>query len=406
MSSLLEGAAPVWPDAVREYVEYKQETAYRLLGDMTGKDGDPEAVREMLIGKRVPSVKQTPEQVRDELKLAGKFSPEAWEKVKHQIKQVEAAPRTIPTPTRYEDPKTYKLMNEFRLIIMERAAKVGRPIDFPPFLASLPSGDVNARISVIPESEQPVLFFEQGLIQFLLDFAALASWVVPVLPPEDLSDKTLATIPPHHTMRFEGSTYFASSLRSYVVDGNPAVGSVLVPPRPENAFLYEVLFMRMMMFVFIHEFQHLRLGHLARKDTSKESLWKCEYEADIAAATFITDIMGGWALSFWACDLVLIAFNFLDRALAVFEFGDNKISWISQTHPESISRRKALFDSVGAGVSRGSRAAGGNLFAMDQALFQRIWLIIAPGFVSAHLSGVRPSPMWSEKMARSMKLAI
>lgn len=74
MSSLLNDAVPVWPNEVRDYVEYKQETAYRLLGDVIGGTSDPEAVREMLIRKRVPSVKQTPEEVQKELGLTGKFS--------------------------------------------------------------------------------------------------------------------------------------------------------------------------------------------------------------------------------------------------------------------------------------------------------------------------------------------
>jgi hypothetical protein len=399
-----DGGAPIWPTKARDYVEYKQEKAYRDLGDRLGDGSCPQAIYERLMSGRGASEKQTPEEVRDELKLGDKFSPEHWEQVKRRIKEVEETPRNFPAPTRYEDQRMYKLMNEIRLIIIERAAKVGCPIKFPPFLATLPSGDVNAQIAFPPESKQPVLFFEQGLVWFLLNFAALASWVVPIVPPEDLSDRTLANIRPQYNDCTEQVAIFASSLSSYIADGNPLATKAILGPRPQNAFLNEILFMRMMMFVLVHEFKHLELGHLARKDTSKDAMWNCEYEADIAATTFVTQILGGWGLSFWACDLALIAFNLLDRALGAIEFGDNKLAWISQTHPEPIARRNALFGYVGVGVPIEERAAGGNLFAMDQALFQRVWELIAPGFVEAHLAGSRPSPIWSEKIARSLAL--
>lgn len=405
MPSLPSSAVPVWPDAVRKYVEYEQEKAYRHLGDISGKSGDPKAIRDALVGESLPKAEETPEAVATKLGLTGKFTPEQWEKVRQQIAQVKAAPKNIPAPTRYEDLRNYLLMNEFRLIIMERAAKAGRPVIFPPFLATLPSGDVNANIGFPPGARDPVLFFEQGLVRFLFDFAGIVSWVVPALPPENLSDETFAAIRPRHTMPFEASALFASSLRSYVVNGNPLLGSVLVPRREENAFLADVLFMRMMMFVFMHEYSHLRLGHLTRTDTRKEAQWQCEYEADIAAATFLTGVFGGWALSVWACDLALIAFNFLDRALGVFEFGAKKTWWISKTHPSALSRRDALFKKLGAGIPEGARAAGGNLFAMNQALFQRLWEIAVPQFVEEHNGGAQPSPLWAEKMEKSMALA-
>jgi hypothetical protein len=405
-SRMIDGGAPIWPTKTRDYVEYQQEKAYRELGDRLGDGSSPEAVYERLMSGRGAGEKQTPEQVRDELKLTGRFSPEDWEQVKRRSKEVEEIPRNFPAPTRYEDQRMYKLMNEIRLIIIERAAKVARPIKLPPFLATLPSGDVNAQIAFAPESKQPVLFFEQGLVWFLLNFSALASWVMPILPPEDLGDRTLANIRPQYNDCTEQVAIFGASLSSsYIVDGNPLATKAVLGPRPQNAFLKEILFMRMMMFVLVHEFKHFELGHLTRKDTSKDSMWQCEYEADLASAVFVTRIMGGWGLSFWACDLALIAFNLLDRALGAIEFGDNKLTWISRTHPEPIARRDALFGSIGAGVWIEERAAGGNVFAMDQALFQKVWELIGPGFIAAHRAGSRPSPICSEKIARSLTLA-
>jgi len=335
--------------------------------------------------------------------IRDKFTPEQWKDVERKIAELNATPRIDPALTRFEDPKTYRMMTEFRAMIMDRAEKVGCPIDFPPFLATLPSGDVNARIVQVPGSKQPVLFFEQGLVQFLIDFAALVSWVMPVLPMENLNDWVLGAIPTPRTIPADGLRFFTASLRSYVVDGNPAAGSLMVPPRPENDFLHMVLFKQMMKFVFLHEFHHLDLGHLQLKDTSTAASYGCEFEADIAAARFLAGTLGnGWALSFWACDLVLIAFNLLDQALGVYAFGDYNTQWISETHPSATSRREFLLARVGAGVANGSLAAGRHLYQMNETLFDRLWEMIVPEFAKEHMSGVRPSPMWSEKIEGSL----
>jgi hypothetical protein len=400
-------AIPVWPEEVRRYVEYRQEVAYRQLGDRMGIAGDPDIVRDRLLGGRRATAKEAPEKVRDQFGLKDQFTPQDWERVKQAIARQEAEPSLTPAPTRFEDERTYRLMNEIRVLIIERARKIGHQIDFPPFLATLPSGDVNARISVPPGSSQPVMFFEQGLVQFLLDFAALAVWVAPDLPKGDFGDAVLAGLTPRHTMPPQASMHFQQSLMSYVVSGNPASGAVVVPPPQHALFLFESLFMYMMMFVLLHELEHLRRGHLAAQDFSKDALYAREFEADLGAGALVTRLgasSGAWGLSFWACDLVLIAFNFLDRTLGFFSFGDRKLSWISQTHPEAIRRRQALHSGIGSGVPTQARAAGGNVAAMNQALFQRLWEIALSQFgtfVPLQAAGKRPSPIWSERIERS-----
>lgn len=398
------GTDLVWPDDAREYVEYRQETAYRLLGDRIGIGDDPEAVRQKLIGKRPSTVKLSPEALRDKLGLTEKFGRKDWARMKRLIARDEASPTLTPPATRFEDPITYRLMYEVRRIVNDDIRRFGTGTKFPVFLASLPSGDMNARISPVPKTKQPILFFEQGLFQFLRDFAALASWAAPELPPEGYTDPVLVAIAQKHTMPVPASELFGSSLYSYVVEGNPGVGAPRVPPPEANAYLMEVLFIWMMKFVFLHEFAHIVHGDLEKTYTSRDASWNCEYSADISAVGFLTEVSGitdNWGLAFWACDLVLIAFNFLDRALALFEFGGG-IKWISETHPQSIERRRMLHACVPPNVPDRARKAGGNLAAMDEAMFQRLWEITVPQFMYERSRGARPSPLWSERIARSM----
>ena len=82
----------------------------------------------------------------------------------------------------------------------------------------------NASIMVEPETESPVIFFEQGLFQFT--YKTLLCWLPGLCHPFQLltlyRDEALA----HHRgpvlqFAFEASESFAGSLYTYVVSGTP-----------------------------------------------------------------------------------------------------------------------------------------------------------------------------------------
>jgi hypothetical protein len=173
------------------------------------EDG-PDAVRQKLIGKRLPGVKLSPEALGGKLGLTDKFGPEAWAHMKRQIAHDQARPTAIPAQTRFEDPITYRLMYEVRRFVNDDILKFGkRSANFPTLLASLPSGDINAHISPVSKTKHTVLFFEQVLFQFLRDFAALASWAAPGLPPTGFTDVELAAIHQKHTVPLQASGFFS-----------------------------------------------------------------------------------------------------------------------------------------------------------------------------------------------------
>ena len=45
-----------------------------------------------------------------------------------------------------------------------------------------------------------------------------------------------------------------------------------------------------------------------------------------------------WAVTLWACDLVLTAFNFLDRVIGFLQFGPTRLARISRPTPNAVSR--------------------------------------------------------------------
>ena len=88
-----------------------------------------------------------------------------------------------------------------------------------PYVASLPSGDVNAHIVVEPMTRVPVIFFEQGLMQFIHDFGTVIAWATPTIPPSALSDdEVIISMPRSCTMPEVASTSFFNLLHAYVIE--------------------------------------------------------------------------------------------------------------------------------------------------------------------------------------------
>ena len=107
----------------------------------------------------------------------------------------------------------------------------GRPGDGRrPLLATLPLGDINALIEDVPGDDTRILFFDQGLFQFLVDFCAVVSWAVPPLGHAEFSDeRMLARLPNQHMMPMQASMFFAAALRAYILSGSPVAEQSGIP---------------------------------------------------------------------------------------------------------------------------------------------------------------------------------
>jgi hypothetical protein len=262
---------------------------------------------------------------------------------------------------------------------------------------------VNARITEEPRTRAPIIFFEHGLFRFLYDFAKLTAWATLPLSPKQLSDDSaLANLARRYTMPFQASEFFAASLYAYVVSGSPISTSSPIPEPTDNLPVSIVLLNHMERFVIAHELAHIHEHHL-----EEPFAWQQEYEADALSlglvSTLAHDNYGSWAIGYWACELVLIAFNFLYRAIGLLAFGpEKKLQWISKTHPDPLSRREHLRGIwLEPNVPEIGIAAARELCGMTEALFQRLWEISFPLLAISYQQGARPSPMWNEHIKHS-----
>ena len=340
-------------DRVRDFVASYQEREYRRLAGAMGLGNDPRAAFEKLTGTRDAG--------------SGGFEHPAL----HRAMLV-----------------TFDLMQrEMEALDMERLPS--------PWLATLATGDVNARIVAEARTRAKVMFFEHGLFRYFFDIAKLAAWAAPPLSDAQLSDDAaLARLQPRHTMPPQASSYFVATLFAYAASGTPMASASPIPDPGHNQSLAIMLLNHMERFVMAHEIAHLVRGHLDEAPAPRQ-----EFEADASSLMLVTLLAErhhrSWALGYWASELALVAMNFLYRAVGVVEFGPVRLGWASKTHPDPLARREALrgiwleprMPPAGVLAARG-------VCGMTEALFQRLWEFAVGVLALEHQRGARAAASW------------
>jgi hypothetical protein len=166
----------------------------------------------------------------------------------------------LPTPD--EDRLRYPVVRTFFEGGCNAFRDRGHELKAPPLLATLPSGDVSARVGTDPGTGARVFFFDQGLFQFPFDFASVAAWAVVPLDARKLGyDALLARLSHRYTMPRHASELYIGSTEAYLVSGSPLARPVPHTPPPHNLYCYVTLTMQMLVFVNAQELAHLLLDH-------------------------------------------------------------------------------------------------------------------------------------------------
>ena len=295
-------------------------------------------------------------------------------------------------------------------------ASLDRHGEFPqsvPLVATLPSGDVNARLLLVPGSNTVVVLFEQGLFNLFFEFAKLVAWSVPPLDPTDFAhDPSLATGSLDIAMPPDQARSFYNTLYAYVVGGNPLRGSTRIEKPVHNLFVAASLLQEMEFFVMAHELAHLTEGHLAKLSPSSEESWQQEYESDEHAVHACSrrahETSGSSILAWWAADVVLGLFFLLGYAVAQLEFAA-PVSWISQTHPNPMQRQSALRRKPQLFIddlSPDRLVKVGALCGATQKIMTYFAARIKTDFAEFNRQGTRPFPTWKEQIANSVRARV
>ena len=311
-------------------------------------------------------------------------------------------------PTPLEDPRMYTVMTQVFAGLSRECDDFGTTPLPHPFFATLPAGDIDATTVEEPSTKTPVVFFEQGLFSFFYDMAKLMAWAAPPLTEAQLTDDVkLAEIRNSFTMPMHATEYFVGTLSAYAQSGSPVAESTPIPEPEHNLYLSVNLLNQMVRFAMGHE-----LAHIRERDGEKPQTPELEYHADSLAVSLVTTLAdnyhGSWAVGYWGCELALVALNLLYKTIGLFTFGvgAERLTWISQTHPEPLKRRENL-----RGIWLNPRspkpgvAAARMVSAMMEALFKRLWEIGSPGFFLLYERGERASPRWRNTVERLKAVA-
>jgi hypothetical protein len=343
------------PSEVQALIRGEQERGYRNLAIKLGLGADPHKAYEYLSGSHPPTTSHSP----------------------------------------YENPNGYQIMAMYLSNILTALTAAEVPWTGPePALATLPSGNVSAQVRIGPTTRVPVIFFEQGLFNFLYDYCHLIGWAVPPIPSSQLSDEALTGLVHRYTMPTQASESFVASMYAYVFEGNPLVGRQKVPAPSHNIPLCMALLALMECFVMGHEMAHIKAGHL-----TNPSGGKAEFEADLSSLRLVTFMTFhddlGWGFGYWACELAVLAFHLLYRSIRVAAFGGKDVIWTDSAHPEPVVRRDMLRQMwLEPGMPETGIMAARELCGMSDALIQVLWEFVSIPLVGSYEEGARPSPMW------------
>nr|WP_319382389.1 hypothetical protein [uncultured Roseibium sp.] len=389
-----------WPEDVLATIRYRQSTSYREVSRALGIKGGAAAAFEHL--RETPRPGLTPEQFRDYMGWQSLFSDEELEAAKQTIADSDAAEPELPQFDLEDDlvrQRWFRIQN----VLEEQALRhVGQPLHMLPYIATLPEGDINARVVPTLDGDNYVIFYDHGMMRYLRDFAALACWVAPPIDPVALlDDRAIAQLPRSHTLPPGTIDVCLNTLRRYIYEGTPEADAPYVSPPEWNRHLFVPVFQNMLSFVVAHEQGHVRLGHFATNRFGPVP----EGEADGNAAFLISyqSMLGGqsWSVPFWCADLALIAFRMLDHALCVLEHGKTGLPWKDEIYPAPEERRTSLTNYVPDDIPDISRLATGSLIGMNNSLFAMVEEQVTLFLVSDYTKGLRPSPLWNGRVRRT-----
>jgi hypothetical protein len=394
-----------WPPETRKSVEARQEKHYRKLSDRLGLKGNPAAAYRLLCKGPPPPQQFDPNKLRYTYGVAGALPQSLWPDFDKAVARQLDRLLPIEVPTHYEEPGLYMVLTTTLAQLQGALDRNGSSKSSRPLLATLASGEVNARISKDIDSNEVVIFFERGLFHYFFEFAVALGWGLPPLGiPQLINNAELNSIPSRATLPDEAFGIFTGVMYRYVVQGAPwASEHGSVGPAGDNVILTMLLLSMMERFAMAHEISHARLGHLDNPRIDKAGAWNQEFAADRASLGLVLDNDSGTsrAVLFWSCDLALTALHFLDRALATLAFRTARPpAWVCKTHPDALARRQRLRDALSReelGLLTDETATAWRLCSMSDAILAKIWERTG-SLLLIGSQDATPSPMWRERI--------
>lgn len=322
--------------------------------------------------------------------------------------------------SRYEDPLMHFWLQRMQSDIETACERLKVTLPKAPVFGSLQTGRVNGVAADVDNPSYYLILIDDGILGFANLLSKVAAVVFPIVDLEE-GGMTFSTDQDHIVRRRismpETGMRFFDLLVAYTVHGAPHAAQ---PYLLETGHTHLVSVFRdaMEFFIFGHEYGHCAAGHLVEAPKASLSMtgeapgteseislrmpesWDKELEADFIGLALAMETMRGQGyspnLSYVGVELVFTGIDYLQRALSLLEFGEERERMID-THPPALIRRQALRQSSLSllGEELGAEAHALADIVLDCLEFY--WRPVAPALLRMHADGVRPHPRWQQK---------
>lgn len=394
-----------WSSRARSVVSEWQERLYGQLAEDLGWGWDPQRAFKHF---------STPQLAKDDYRLSvdrlrdihgrGYYAEETWQEIERAWNEYKETYYHIEPPTKYEDAHIYSnaLANLSVLTPLIEHVMPGH-MSRTPRIATLPSGDLMAKIKKIRGSDEVVILIQQGLAGFIYHFSNIVACAIPtkVIKSRKPVPSAKDGNPGDAELVDYAARYLANLIDAYVVNGDPYL---LSNPNLRGRAFYNqsVIGIAMRQFPISHELTHLVYRHIDAKPSSKDDAWNREFLADELGSSLV----GGFAKvydseslipSIWAVDVVLAGFEMLLECVALLDAGSKRVP-DSGTHPSLGQRRDNVFQFNAQtlhdlGSNEDARSLQ-HLFNQGAEVLDDLSGRIAPHMNELRRRGVKPSPIW------------
>ncbi len=396
-----------WSSRARAKVSEWQEQAYGGLAEDLGWGWNPQRAFDKFSTRQVPEgdYRISIDRLREN------YGPDYgrdldWKKVEEDWDKYMKTYYHIEPPTKYENASIYSnaFANLTAITVLIEQVMPGY-LTKTPRIASLPTGDLNAKSQNIRGTNEVAILLQTGLTGFIYHFSNIVACATPV----DLI-KRREPVPSAAKWGNPGDAkhvtyaaqYFTRLIDAYVVRGDPYL---LPDPDLRGRAFYNqgIIGTSMRQFLVCHELVHVVYKHLDSKASSRGESWSREFLADEIGSGMVgglrRDYDGPEAINtgIWACNVALAGFQILDECVAFLDTGSRVVP-ANDTHPPPRQRREHILEfqrqvMTRSGMHRDARSLF-ELFNKGEKVLGELSNLIGPHIERLQRDGVKPSPIW------------
>jgi hypothetical protein len=315
-------------------------------------------------------------------------------------------------PSPYEDPEFHRIMCDLADGVERAAVEAGFITSSfaRPFLATLDTGRIHAFTTVVPGSQERVVFFESELFIFALLLSKAVCRAIPLDAAQAAPTKMLTTADVASRLAQDRSIVrrFQEVVVAYALTG--LCGNAPAYLVDEQSILFvDSLLDSLLTFVLGHEYGHILAGHFSevalQQAASLEAAdavalaWAKEVSADMIAVRLALPPLDSAsaldiAICYWGADFFFSAIDIMDRAVSLLATGVEDNLTLG-SHPPHEYRRKIARDVLVSTVGKDLAVLAVNQGRVVEVILALLWQDTRKLLRHAHEQGYRPAPKWT-----------